>query len=418
VIERPVGGATATVMLFRGDHNRLDDSWYRRLTMTPADADSLSQFLLRACGLDGLRVRQSPSQEDSSTSILSFRDLMPLAFLAHTRIGSTDLVYEKQPHRNIKLRQVVDYLFDVSDQEFSDIAARIETLRNGYREAQSGLKTLRSFLRETGVRSEDDLRDASSRAAARRILAIDQLARITQTLTASTQFAATTRTAYNDAAQAAREISAQIRERDTLLGRLSTLRSQYADDLHKVDLLAETQQLFDALSVTVCPACQNRLPAPITIADGDCILCHQLVTSTTQAAAEDDDAALDSAGVDLSRERRNLRKRLRELGTLADEVATEVAELSATQRQAQQALERAQRTSTLPLRRPSRPSSPNATSSLPRSPASTSSSESSKIISHATTSARARARSRPYRGRPHRGSRTPQVPRAVAARPG
>lgn len=341
VIERPVGGATATVMLFRGDHNRLDDSWYRRLTMTPADTDSLSQFLLRACGLDGLRVRQSPSKEDSSTSVLSFRDVMPLAFLAHTRIGSNDLVYEKNPHRTIKLRQVVDYLFDVSDQKFSDIAARIEELRDAYREAQAGLKTLRSFLVETGVRSEDDLRGAASRARARRALATEQLTQITQSLTASTEFAATTRTAYNDAAQAARELSAQIRERDTLLGRLSTLRSQYADDLHKIDLLAETQQLFDALSVTVCPACQNPLPEPVTIADGNCTLCHQSVIAPTPP--QPSDASADSDVVDLSRERRNLRKRLRELGTLTDEIAVEVAELNTFLRQAQQALEQAQR---------------------------------------------------------------------------
>lgn len=336
VIERPVGGVTGTVMLFRGDHHRLDDSWFRRLTMTPADSDSLSQFLLRVCGLDGLRIRQAPTQEDSSTSILSFRDVMPLAFLAHTRIGSTDLAYEKQPHRNIKLRQVVDFLFDVSDQEFSDIATRIEELRNELREAQAGLKTLRLFLLDAGVRGEDDLRDAGARARARRQLATLQLAEITQSLRASTDFAAASRSSYHDAAQRAREISAQIRERDTLIGRLSTLQSQYADDLHKIELLAETQRLFDALSVTVCPACQNELPQPVTVADGDCTLCHQPLR--THASAE----TIDGDVVDLSRERRNLRKRLRELAALVDEVAAEVADLSAQQRQAQQSLTQAQ----------------------------------------------------------------------------
>ncbi len=70
VIERPVGGVTGTVMLFRGDHNGFDASWFRRLTTTPSDTDSLSQFLLRACGLAGLRVRQAPTQEESNTSIL------------------------------------------------------------------------------------------------------------------------------------------------------------------------------------------------------------------------------------------------------------------------------------------------------------------------------------------------------------
>lgn len=340
VIERPVSGATSKVMLFRGDHNGFDSSWSRRLTINPAESDSLSQFLLRACGLDGLRMRQSPSQEDSLTSILSFRDVMPLAFLAHTRIGSIDLVYEKQPHRNIKLRQVVDYLFDVSDQEALDLAARIEGLRKELREAQTGLKTLRSFLLDTGVRTEDDLREAAARARARKQLATEQLSQITQTLAASTRFAATTRTAYNDAAQRARELSAHIRERDTLLGRLATLRSQYAEDLHKIELLAEAQQIFDALSVTVCPACQNKLPEDVTIAGGHCTLCHQPVASA--AAAPASGASTDSGEVDLTRERRSVGKRLRELASFVDEVANELAELTAQQQQTQQTLAQAQ----------------------------------------------------------------------------
>jgi hypothetical protein len=265
---------------------------------------------------------------------------MPLAFLAHTRIGSSDLVYEKQPHRNIKLRQVVDYLFDVSDQEFSDVAARIEALRAELREAQSGLKTLRSFLLEVGVRGEDDLRETAALGRARRQLATGQLAQITQTLAASTGFAAATRTAYNDAAQRARELSAQIRERDTLLGRLATLRSQYADDLHKIELLAEAQQMFDALSVTVCPACQNTLPEDVAVADGNCTLCHQPVVPATAVPVSG--PPTNGSDVDLTRERRNVRTRLRELAAFGDEVATEVAELTAQQQQMQQTLRQAQ----------------------------------------------------------------------------
>jgi hypothetical protein len=197
---------------------------------------------------------------------------------------------------------------------------------------------VREFLIDTGVRSEDDLRDAASRARGRRSLAAERLAETTAQLSASTAFAATTRAAYNTAAQTARELSGRIRERDTFLGRLSTLRAQYADDLHKVELLAESQQLFDALSVTVCPACQNPLPAQVTIADGDCTLCHQPVAASVPPI----DDSTSNGSVDLSRERRNLRKLLRGLNTLTDEVAAEAAELDASLQSTQTALTHAQ----------------------------------------------------------------------------
>lgn len=323
VIERPVGGATSTALLFRGDHDALSSSPPRRMSLVPADSDSLSYFLLRACGLAGLRVRQAPSKEESDTAILSFRDVMPLAFLNYARIGSSDLVLEHNAHRALKLQQVVDYMFGVSDVELSVIAAQIEQLSKDLRQTDASLKTLRSFLLDAGVPSTDDILDATAVAAARRSRLATELVNIDETLTASTDFVAQTRNAYQGAATRTRELGAQVRERETLLERLAALRSQYADDLHKLELLDETQQLFDAITVTVCPACQNDLSEPVAVRNGHCSLCHHEIVPNATEPAE------NAPKLDLDGERRSVKRRLRELRTFMDQISDELSGLRA-----------------------------------------------------------------------------------------
>ncbi|MEU0376233.1 hypothetical protein ABZ093_02880 [Streptomyces cyaneofuscatus] len=76
------------------------------------------------------------------------------------------------------------------------------------------------------------------------------------------EFAAQLRSQHKAAAEIPRGAAAVLRDCETQLQRLMPLRAQYADDLLKLGMLGEAQQIFDPLSVTTCPACLNRLSAP------------------------------------------------------------------------------------------------------------------------------------------------------------
>ncbi|MET8658713.1 hypothetical protein [Streptomyces griseus] len=94
---------------------------------------------------------------------------------------------------------------------------------------------------------------------------------------AGTEFAAQLRSQHKAAAEISRRAAAVLRDCETQLHRLMPLRAQYADDLLKLGMLGEAQQLFDPLSVTTCPACLNRLSAAPTVDNGRCSLCrHEL----------------------------------------------------------------------------------------------------------------------------------------------
>lgn len=344
IIERPIGSVSKVAWLFRGDLDEIADLPRRTLPLDPADPNSLSQFLLGVCGLGGLRVKSAPTQEESSTSILSFRDVMPLLFLTNRRMDNADLVLEKQPHRLLKLRQVVDYFFGVGDEESSEIAEQIETLRSDIRTSEAGIKALRSFLDDAGFGDLESLDAEADRERVQLAEARAELTTASARLTTSTGFASQLRGEFGRATAATRRTESNLRDRQTLLRRLDPLRSQYADDLRKLEMLEESQQLFGSLSIVTCPACFSALDGQPSVLNGHCSLCHSDLTGAASADA-DSDSAEDAASADFSvaREQRSVRRRLDQLKDFIGEIATEVHQLEEQLEVEQQQVVAAQR---------------------------------------------------------------------------
>lgn len=338
IIERPIGSVGKVAWLARGDLEGTEDLPRRSLSLDPAEPDSLSQFLLGVCGLGGLRVKSAPTQEESSTSILSFRDIAPLWFLTNRRMDNADLVLEKNPARLLKVRQVVDYFFGVGDEESSEVAAQIEGLRGDIRTAEAGIKALRSFLDDAGFGNLESLDEEADAERIRLAEARAELTVATGRLGARTEFASQLREDFGDATALTRRTQAELRDRQTLLRRLDPLRSQYADDLRKLEMLEESQRLFGSLTIVTCPACFSTLDGPPTVVNGHCSLCHGDLTGRAAANADtgedapsvesdSDDEESSPTEFSVAGEQRSVRRRLKQLKDFIGDVAAEVHQL-------------------------------------------------------------------------------------------
>src|SRR5262249_17446287 len=126
-------------------------------------------------------------------------------------------------------------------------------------------------------------------------------------------YAQSLRAEYAEQADEARMLSAQVRDRDTLLKRLLPLRAQYAEDESQLVFYDEAKRLFDPLRVEICPSCLQQLKVKPYIDHGTCSLCGQALTE------EGEDA------VDVQTELRAIRDRRRELNSYIEQVEDELA---------------------------------------------------------------------------------------------
>jgi hypothetical protein len=284
VIERGLGDQAGHVFIRPG---MLDDGAgppVERRPIKPAGSpDSLSSLLLMHCGLEGVQLREAPTQADSGVDPLSFRDLMGLCFLPNERVASKSLLFETNYMKALKLRQVVDVVFDVHDDRAVDLGQRIKDLESRLARARVAYEAAQQVVEEQRLGGRMELEIARDRAAEELALVSREQESIDQRVAAAAGFANAQRRRHQEAAEEARRADAMLRDRTTQLRRMVPLRAQYAADVAKLTMLTEAHRLFDPLQIKVCPACLSALGRTIEVENGSCGLCHNPVVGAAGA---------------------------------------------------------------------------------------------------------------------------------------
>jgi hypothetical protein len=323
-VERALDGRRAQIYPSKLDN--LDDIEASSYVIEPiSDSQSLSQFMLSTVGLQDVSLKEAPTQQVSGTDRLGFRDLMWVCLYLNERIGSQQLLNAENTQKAIKLRQVVDAIFGVHDNEDADLARRIKDAQTTLDQKRRSIDMLQEFVgkQESKSITRLDLEAASVEAELDGIRR--QLAELDQREAAASAFATDLRTSYSVASAAAAQSSTRLRDRISLVDRFASLRAQYADDVRKLTLLVEAESAFNQLAVEVCPACFNPLAESPKLVDGLCTLCHQDCSAA---------AGLDSESVERARrELRAAKRRFKELDDYWVRLGEEVDGLAAQARQ-------------------------------------------------------------------------------------
>ncbi|MER7004279.1 DNA recombination protein RecN, partial [Dactylosporangium sp. NPDC000555] len=315
LIERAVGEPSMFAYVRAG---RLDDPGaaprVRRPLRPAGHPESLSSLLLSHCKLQGVRL--SFDTHDP----LSFRDLMWLCFLPNERLDGKDLLFESVPMKHLKLRQVVDVVFDVHDDHTVEIGRRIRTIEAELAAARTAYRAAEQLVEEQHVGSRADLEALHISAKEELSACAQALADLDARTRAGTGFAAELRERHREAARAALVAYTDLRDRETQLQRMTPLRGSYADDVSKWTMLAEADRLFET-AASVCASCQTPLDADD---DERCPACRFPITP-----------------VDVSGELRSARTRLAELSRYVEELEREIPRLRSAASRAQEAESRA-----------------------------------------------------------------------------
>ncbi|MEV6926575.1 DNA recombination protein RecN [Dactylosporangium sp. NPDC051485] len=314
LIERAVGEPSMFAYVRAG---RLDEPGAAprvRRPLRPAGLpDSLSSLLLSHCKLQGVRL--SHDIDDP----LSFRDLMWLCLLPNERLDGKDLLFESVPMKHLKLRQVVDVVFDVHDDQTVEIGRRIRAVEAELAAARTAYRAAEQLVEEQHVGTRADLEALHDWAKEELAASAGALADLDARARAATGFAAEQRERHREAARAAQRADDELRDRETQLQRMIPLRGSYADDVSKWTMMSEADRLFET-GASACLSCQ----APLAPADERCPACRFPV-----------------GPVDVAGELRAAKTRLGELTRHLEELEREIPQLRSAASRAQESESRA-----------------------------------------------------------------------------
>jgi hypothetical protein len=340
VIERAVGEPSTAAFVRPGRLGEAGASpMERRVITPPGDPASLSSLLLSYCGLEGVELREAPTQAESATDPLSIRDLLWLCYMPNERLDDKNLLFESAHMKRLKLRQVVDVVFGVHDDKAVELGRRVKELEARLARARNDYATAQTFLEEQELGTHVQVELVRNEAEAAMAVAESALADLDNQIRAVSTFAADLRARHRDAGRRAQQAAALLRDRETQLRRFVPLRAQYADDITKLTMLAEARMLFDPLRVKVCPACLTTLREAPHIADGHCTLCNSEIaeqpTDQQRSTTPNGDTlatgrAMTEAKFDVSSELRATKARLAEITQYVEELDAELGSLRAS----------------------------------------------------------------------------------------
>jgi hypothetical protein len=238
------------------------------------------------------------------------------------RSARKNLLFEHNPIKQLKLRQVVDVVFDVHDDRSLDLGRRVREIEHDLADARLEYEAARRFVDEQHLGDRTELEAVHQRAKATLVEAERVLTTLDEQARAATWFAADLRERHHSTALAAQRSAAVLRDRETQLQRMTTLRAQYADDVAKLIMLAEAHLLFDPLAVRNCPACLSTLAWPPAVNDGRCSMCHTELDAGEPTAVPADAPPGGTAGValDVAGEIRAAKARLAEATRYLEEL--------------------------------------------------------------------------------------------------
>jgi hypothetical protein len=313
-IERPVFSSEQLAWLHRGGLDETSAATVRKTIDAPSVEDSLSAWLMQVAGLEGLRLKVTPGNPNSPTNLMSFRDLMWLCYLQHSRLDNQELLFEHHRYKHYKLQQVIEVLFDVADQRLTDLMEQLARLREEHRELHAEVNSLTAFLDESNTPPREEITARRKATAKQREIIAERLVGLEREMRESTRYADQLRDRYAKARDTSLSAERHMRDRHALVQRLMPLLGQYTEDERKLTFVGEARRLFDPLQVKVCPSCLQRLKQTPKIEHACCTLCGQEIT-------ENADDAFD---VDL--ERKAIRERIRDLDRYINTVETEIVQ--------------------------------------------------------------------------------------------
>ena len=352
-LERALGGKS--VILYPSSIEALSEVTGVGHVVEPiSDPDSISQWLLATVGLQDVNLKEAPSKDDSGTDRLSFRDLMWLCLYYNERVGSQQLLHVGNYMKELKLRQVVDAVFGVHDNDHADLARRVRDAQSALEFQRRSVESLQEFVEQQEPQSLEALQIEADDLDKELAEITAGLAALTARERAASGFATKLRQRHAALAAAATAADALVRDRVSLIDRFASLRAQYADDVRKLTLLVEAETVFDSLSVTVCPVCFRPMPSQEVLTDRTCSLCHQVVRKPDE---QSDDVSDSPGHADLAkRELRAANRRYQDLDEYWQRLNAELPQLQERARisadaesQAGAELDRATRTAVSPF---------------------------------------------------------------------
>lgn len=250
---------------------------------------SISDALLAAIDIPNVEIPRARTRSTAETVRLTFNDLYSYLYVEQQDIDRS-VVHHTEAFREPKRRAVFELLFGLTDSAHLAAETELGRLNEELKTARSRAELIENFLQTSGMESHVQLRNRSIDLSIVAEEAAAELARLRDTVTASTTAHEQLRKRVASAEAASDAAARELAESRSEVSRREELLAQFQLDSFREDKARSASRRLSPLEFVTCPRCLQELPE----SRADSSHCHLCL----QEVAVYDFELLDAASLD------------------------------------------------------------------------------------------------------------------------
>jgi uncharacterized coiled-coil DUF342 family protein len=222
-------------------------------------AGYFSDFLLSSLNIPIIKVKQSPSRDNSPMVRLSFRDIFKYCYFDQDDVGSREILDRKNPSLVVKNKETFKFIHNVLDTQITELQNEIGEKNREKKELINKYTVISSFLLETKLSTEESLRDKRESLEEKINYLENEKQNLTEKMKSDNQEMEELREVVLGLEEKINNLLSQRSYKETQLEQNLRLKKEYQNDINKLQtsLKVKNSLTLQHNQKVECPLCNS-----------------------------------------------------------------------------------------------------------------------------------------------------------------
>jgi hypothetical protein len=225
------------------------------------DLGFYSEFLFDALNFSNVKIKESPTKDDSKLVRLSFRDLFKYCYVDQDELGSKKFLRPDSYPLQVRFREVFKYIFNTLDSNVANLDSQISSKSKERKKLETIFSTVSDFLRESEFGSMPAL-DSEITITDKEVEELqEKIKQLNTSQTVDEEVYKSIKAALSDIALNKKALLQNMQEAELKIDRFTRLKNEYLNDIAKFKASLAAKEVIGEVSkeITLCPVCDNGL---------------------------------------------------------------------------------------------------------------------------------------------------------------
>ena len=266
-IKRDIFDAGKPIEVYSCEYNKVDE--FRPKKYLPnfkanaryPDLGFYSEFLFDSLNFSNVRIKESPTKDDSKLVRLSFRDLFKYCYVDQDDLGSKKFLRPDSYVLQTRYGEVFKYIFNTLDSNLANLDDQISAKTKERKKLDKTFSTVSEFLRDSEFGSMPALDNEITIIDKETEELQEKLKQLNLSQTVDDEVYKSIKAALSEISLNKKALLQNMQEAELKIERFTRLKNEYLNDINKFKASLAAKEVIGEVSkeTTLCPVCDNSL---------------------------------------------------------------------------------------------------------------------------------------------------------------